>query len=289
MHGRFFLSLFIFAALLAGCFEPTAIVEQPEPEVALAQNFDDKATGTIRGQVVWEGAVPVSEEHLVRTIAYNPSLPKNPARFVLPHVPKVHPVSRGVENAVVFLRGIDPARLRAWDHPKVSIEFHERKLLVKQGAHVSGVGFVRRGSGIEIVNRDTEYHILRGRGTTFFAMPLVNANESRERKLTQTGLVDLTCAAGYYWLHAHLFVAEHPYYARTDADGRFALDQVPAGDYELVCWLPSWRVERKEVDPETAIISRLVWQTPKEQSATVRVVAGRASEASFGASARLFE
>jgi hypothetical protein len=207
----------------------------------------------------------------------------------MPHVPRVHPASRGIENAVVYLRGIEPDRSRPWDHPKVRIEFHERKLLVRQGDRVSGVGFVRRGGAIEVVNRDSEYHNLHGRGAAFFAVPLVNANHPNERRLTQSGLVDLTCGAGYHWLHAHLFVVEHPYYARTDADGRFTLDQVPAGKYELVCWLPSWRVERQERDPETAIVSRLTWQAPKELVESVRVEVGRTSESSFQWSTRRFE
>jgi len=33
-----------------------------------------------------------------------------------------------------------------------------------------------------------------------------------------------------------IVVAEHPYYAVTDAQGRFALSEVPAGDYQLHVW-----------------------------------------------------
>jgi hypothetical protein len=31
-------------------------------------------------------------------------------------------------------------------------------------------------------------------------------------------------------------VPAHPYYALTDAEGRFRLDDVPAGEYVLVAW-----------------------------------------------------
>src|SRR6185369_13034566 len=93
----------------------------------------------------------------------------------------------------------------------------------------------------------------------YFALPLIEANKMHERTLNQKGLVDLTCGAGYYWLHAHLFVADHPYYTCTDGEGRFTLDQVPAGAYEVVCWLPSCHLLRKEIDPETAITARLAW------------------------------
>jgi hypothetical protein len=287
MHGR--IGILGFLTLLGGCTELSVPNEQQEPPTALAQAFEPAMTGTIRGRVVWDGEAPASEERLVRAIAYNPHLHKNPARFSTPHIPKVQPQNRGVENAVVFLRGIDPRRGKAWDHPNARVEFHDRQLFVHQGNQRTQVGFVRRGSAVEIVNRDTEYHNLHARGAAFFAMPLLEANQVHERKLPQAGVVDLTCGAGYYWLHAHLFVTEHPYYARTDAEGQFVLDQVPTGSYEIVCWLPTWHITRKEVDPETGIIARLAWDAPKEQTQKVSVAAGGISELSSRWSQGMFD
>ena len=279
MHGRIGILGIACLSLLGGCSEARlpAPSESKAQATALAQSFDPATAGTIRGRIVWDGDAPVPEETLVRAIAYDPTFYKNPARFVTPHVPTVYPEHRGVGNAIVYLRGIDPRRSRTWDHANVRVEFHERQLLVHQGKPPTGLGFVRRGSAIEIVNRDTEYHNLHARGAAFFALPLIEANQVHERVLPQTGIVDLSCGAGYYWLHAHLFVGEHPYFTRTDADGQFALEQVPAGKYEVVCWLPSWHVRRKEVDPETGIIARLAWARPQEQVQTVQVEPGRAS------------
>jgi hypothetical protein len=283
MHGRIGILGIACLSLLGGCSEARlpAPPESKEQETALAQSFDPATAGTIRGRIVWDGDAPAPEETLVRAIAYSPTFYKNPAQFVTPHVPTVHPKHRGVGNAVVYLRGIDPRRSKKWDHANVRVEFHERQLLGQQGKQPTGLGFVRRGSAIEIVNRDTEYHNLHGRGAAFFAMPLIDANQIHERTLSQVGIVDLSCGAGYYWLHAHLFVAEHPYYTRTDADGNFALEQVPAGKYEVVCWLPSWHVLRKEVDPETGIIARLAWAEPQEQVRPVQVLAGQTSKFTY--------
>ncbi len=225
--------------------------------------------------------MPVATETLVRALAFNPALHKNPARFSTPHVPKVHGQNRGVESAVVYLRGIDPLRSREWDHAKVRVEFHNRRLTVYQGAKAGGIGFVQRDSAIEIVNRDGEYHNLHGRGAAFFAQPLVQRDVVHTRKLPESGVVDLTCGAGYYWLHAYLFVADHPYFTQTDADGRFTLEHVPAGTYELVSWLPNWHVQRKQYDPETAIIARLTWAPPVEQVRAVVVRAGATSDVSI--------
>jgi len=283
MHRRIGILGIACLSLLGGCSEASLPPppESKKQETALAQSFDPAAAGTIRGRIVWDGDAPAPEETLVRAIAYHPTFYKNPARFVTPHVPTVHPEHRGVGNAVVYLRGIDPRRSKAWDHANVRVEFHERQLLVQQGKQYASLGFVRRGSAVEIVNRDTEYHNLHARGAAFFALPLIEPNRVHERALPQTGIVDLSCGAGYYWLHAHLFVAEHPYYTRTDADGNFALEQVPAGKYEVVCWLPSWHVTRKEVDPETGIIARLAWAQPQEQVRPLQVQVGRTSEVTY--------
>jgi hypothetical protein len=290
MHGRIGIISFVVVAFLAGCSEvrfPTA-AEQNELETPLAQSFDRAQTGTIRGRVLWDGDIPVSQEFLVRAIAFNPNLHQNPARYFTPHIPNVDQGKRGVADAIVYLRGIDPRRSRAWDHGKVRVEFRERQLLVQQGDQRTGVGFVHRGSAIEIMNADGEYHNLHARGAAFFSMPLLEVNRVHERTFPQSGVVDLTCAAGYYWLHAHLFVAEHPYYTRTGADGQFSLDHVPTGMYEIVCWLPSWHVTRKEIDPETAITARLAWARPQEQAQMVQVRAGQMSEIPFSWTGKMF-
>ncbi len=37
-------------------------------------------------------------------------------------------------------------------------------------------------------------------------------------------------------MSAYIVVAEHPYYALTDANGEFTLDDVPPGPYRLRLW-----------------------------------------------------
>ena len=106
--------------------------------------------------------------------------------------------------------------------------------------------------------------------------------------MTKAGIAELTSGAGYYWLHGHLFVAEHPYYAQTDADGRFRLEQVPAGKYELMCWLPSWVVMRREYDPEAGIMVRYVWAEPKVQVQAVTVLANTVVDVDYRWQEKMF-
>lgn len=278
-------------ALLGGCWDASAVpVRHRQDEVThLAETHDADATGVIAGRVVWDGDVPEAVETVVHENAYNPFMYQKPAKFRTPHVPQVHSGTGGVANAVVYLKDVEACRSKPWSHPKARVVFHERDLRVVQGDHTSQVGFVQRGSSIEVVNQDDEYHLLRGRGAAFFAIPLKEKNHRHDRALTESGVVELTCSAGWYWYHAHLFVSEHPYYVCTDSEGRFRLDGVPEGTYDVVCWLPNWRIARRELDPETANVARLAWHTPREQTQKVRVQRGGAVDVPYRWTKALFE
>src|SRR5437868_5027969 len=103
MHGRMIFCLSFVAFL--GCTEPPAPIVPDPVETQIGQSFDASSTGTISGRVIWDRDIPTADEYLVRAIAFNPYLHKNPARYTTPHVPQVKASNRGVANAVVFLRG----------------------------------------------------------------------------------------------------------------------------------------------------------------------------------------
>ena len=227
----------------------------------------------------WDGDVPTLAPVLMTANAYHNCLHKKPVLCVPPHQPKV--ANGGVGDVVVFLRGVDPQRARPWDHKDVRIEFRDRRMLLKQGEIVSEAAFVRRGDAIETVNFDEDYHALRARGAEVFGLPLVKPNVPSRRTISHNGIVELTSGAGYYWQHSHVFVDDHPYYTRTDAEGRFRLEEVPAGTYQVVCWMPNWRVVHKEIDPETAIIARLTWAPAVEQRQNIEIRAGQTEAVGF--------
>jgi hypothetical protein len=284
MHGR---SLPLIASLLlalAGCIDESAPSNPLVPAAPPQQNaaFDVVNTGTIVGQVVWDGPIPDVAPFVVFA---TPDLPAQDGKLLThepnPFRPIVDPASKGVADAVVFLRGIDPNKARPWPHAPVRIEQQHRRIQVVQGDATSRVGFVRAGDSIEAVNRDPEYHALRARGAAFFTLPFADRDRPSYKQLKRSGIVELSSAAGYYWMQAHLFVVEHGYYARTDREGRFRLEQVPAGNYEAVCWMPSWIVARKDRDPESSLIARAVFAPSLEQTMPIGVRAGAANRLRF--------
>jgi len=235
---------------------------------------DPRAGGSVQGFIRWAGPLPS-----VPTIDHPEVVGASSitwTKFANPHAVRVDPSSLGVGGAVVYLRGVSPtqARARRWDHPPVRVEACERLLHVHQGPRVGLVGVVRVGDLIELVSRSQTYHAVAGRGAAFFAATLPVPDRPVTRQLTAPGLVELTSAAGHYWARAWLFVCEHPYWTLTNSDGSFTIEQVPAGQYELVVWHANPHICARQRDPESTLVTRLRFATPLEWKVPVVVEAG---------------
>ena len=64
-------------------------------------------------------------------------------------------------------------------------------------------------------------------------------------KFTKPETVKITCDV-HKWMIAYLIVHDDPYYAITDADGNFKIENVPTGTYKLQIWQES--LGRKKID-----------------------------------------
>lgn len=271
--------LILCAAVLAsGCgTEPPAAANSasdtpPQPPTA----FDPSACGEITGFVSWHRDVPVPTVDPVLAITVRPDGSGLDSRLVpLANAPRIDFASRGIAGAVVFLRGVDVARARPWDLPKVEVEFRDSQLVVKQGDRIGRTGFVRRGDEFTMRSAEPVFHSLRARGATFFTLAFPDPDQPLARTLDKCGRVELTSAAGFYWQAADVFVCDHPYYTVSEADGRFHFANVPTGRYDLVAWHPNWEITRTERNPETSLPNRLIYAPPLEASRPVTVPRGK--------------
>jgi len=286
VQGRTLLPL-LLVPFLATC-DPVAPPPEEEPAPPAANAFDEAASGTVTGHVLWKGelpqvppyrapANPVAEQH------------DNAKRlWANPNLPAVEPKTCSVKDAVVFLRGVEETKARPWDHPPVRVEFRDDELFVVQGDYAGRRGFVRRGDAVEVVSKRPAFEALQARGAAFFNLTLPDADRPRSRRLDHAGVVELSSGAGRFWMRGHLFVAGHPYFARTDTAGRFTLPQVPPGKYGLVCWHPNWREDVREHDADSYYVSRLTFRPAAEEACEVEVRRGETCDRTFTLSAKDF-
>lgn len=277
---KWLIPCWLFWVILPGCQDAAAPAVEPLPNRA-SSTFDAAAAGAIEGRVTWEGKQPTVPPFQVHAHFLAANKTPQPMIRPNPHAPHVETASGGVANAIVFLRGVDAQRARSWSHPPVRIEQGDYQLDVVQGSKRGLVGFVRQGGVVEMVATKHIFHSLRVRGATFFTLAFVEPNKISQRPLEKKGLIELSSGAGYYWMRGYLFVDDHPYYARTDATGRFTLEQVPPGQYQLVCWLPNWHILKKARDPETSLVTRVAFAEPVEVQQTVTVRRGEVGTVTF--------
>ncbi|MFN4258718.1 MAG: carboxypeptidase-like regulatory domain-containing protein [Gemmataceae bacterium] len=270
--------------LLIGCGSRTEQAEKTvaiiTPDAWLARAFDPAQTGTIAGLVTWSGAVPAEpSQHAAWLSLIGPPGPcrgsENPLR------PRIDASTGGVGNAVVFLRGVDVEKSRPWDHAPVEIEMKDYQIILRQQEHQPRYAFARRGEMVNMVSRQPAHHSLHADGAAFFTLSFPNPDQPLQRRLANSGIVELSSGIGYFWMRGYVFVSDHPYYAATDAQGQFELPQVPAGEYEIVAWMPNWKEVRRELDPETGQIVRLVHGTPAVKKQLVLVGQGTVATVGF--------
>ena len=183
--------LLLVLAATSGCLEAQVPPEKEESAPDKAGTlFDPATTGVIQGRVTWAGPLPQVAPFRM------PGLQEWPN----PYAPAIDPQTRGVKNAVVFLRGVDARRARPWHLGNVRVLQKGLQLHVQQDGQDRPVGFVRQGDEVEMVSEDTNFHSLHAGGAAFFTLPFLDLGCARKRRLCDKGVVELSSAAGFFWM-----------------------------------------------------------------------------------------
>ena len=100
---------------------------------------------------------------------------------------------------------------------------------------------VRAGTEVTFPNRDqVQHHVYSLSRPAKFEIPLHGGNEHESVVLDTPGIIPVGCNI-HDWMISHIVVVDTPWFGQTDADGRLALADLPAGRYKVEAWHPRLR------------------------------------------------
>ena len=205
-------------------------VARPGPVYVEAPVAD---SGTLVGRVRFAGELPKGEPVAVRknTDVCGEHKPFQ-ALVVGP--------TRGIKGTVVYLEGVEQGK-RA---PEFELD-NAKCLFVP---HVSAV---MAGAKVRIRNSDPILHNTHGfidRLTVFnIALPTKDQAVDVTQRIKKPGVVEVLCDAHTH-MRAWIVVRDNPYFAVSDDDGRFRIDEIPPGRYRVTAWHEGWLVTGKDKD-----------------------------------------
>ena len=223
MPARFIATLLLAAAVSAcgGNDQTPAAVQQTG-----TKRVDAATAGSIAGRVTYAGQAPAPA---ARRIDADPACAAS--GNTLTDESLLVDGSGGLKNAFVHVKdGLDGY---AFDAPASPVVLDQKGC--RYEPHVFGV---RVGQPIEILNSDATLHNVH-------AMPQVNGEFNQSMPLLGMKLretftapeigVPFKCDV-HGWMASYAGIVAHPYFAVTDASGRFSLPNLPPGTYTLEVW-----------------------------------------------------
>lgn len=188
--------------------------------------------GTLTGQVKWLGATPEASELLITRDFEICGIGYRARREV--DVTS----SGGLRAVVVYIVGVEAGK--AWPEARMGYFLDQVECFFDPYIQV-----VPSGADLQIVNSDPILHNIHGyeliddrRRRTLF-----NLGQPEEGTIVQPlrprrgQQVGLECDAHDFML-GWLFAAENPYALVVDSEGRFSMEDIPAGTYTVGAWHP---------------------------------------------------
>jgi hypothetical protein len=199
---------------------------------------------TIKGQVVFPKGQEIPRLPALANVNADPMhcLSKGPLpdeKFV------IDAKTRGIKNVVVWLRPADPnpkAKFQPADIHPADAKRKPQDVVIDQPCclFIPRIATARVGDTIVVKNPAPVNHnffwtsanngnlnvnVPPNGGRYVFANPLVN----------ETSPIQYKCTI-HPWMTGYVRIFDHPYYAVTDANGKFEIKDAPAGTWHIVSW-----------------------------------------------------
>ena len=192
--------------------------------------------GSIAGSVMYAGgAVERSPVNVTTDQGVCGQTPMLSAELI------VDPTRNTIQNVVVSIKGISGGK--SWSVPEDGLTLDQKGCSFDPHVLV-----VPAGQAFNILNNDGILHNVHTHGRN--NRPVNKAQPKfltkLSMKLNEAEFVRVTCNV-HSWMEAWIVVAEHPYYAVSDENGSFQIDNVPPGDYTLEFWHETLGVQSRSI------------------------------------------
>jgi plastocyanin len=132
-------------------------------------------------------------------------------------------------RAVVYLETAPAAALAARDPGRARMDQRNETFL----PHVLAVDV---GTRVDFPNNDRTYHnVFSLSSAKRFDLGRYPRGASESVRFDRPGIVRVFCDIHSH-MSAFILVFSHPYYATTEADGRYRIDRIPPGTYTVSAW-----------------------------------------------------
>jgi plastocyanin len=142
--------------------------------------------------------------------------------------------NRGVASVVVYLDGITEGK------PVPEIAPEDLTIDQRGCQYAPHIIAAPIGATVRFVNSDNVPHNVRVQNAASDSMIFNRAQPVEGRvdsMVVREAGPELVGCDYHPWMNAYIFGMKSPYYAVTDRDGRFEIDDIPPGNYSIKIWI----------------------------------------------------
>jgi plastocyanin len=175
-----------------------------------------------------------------------------------------------LRNVVIYLE-MDRARTLAAPGLSSSAETHKRATIAQSDERFAPhVVAVLQGATVDFPNEDDVYHnVFSLSSAKTFDLGRYPRGTSRSVTFQKPGTVQVFCHI-HSDMSAVVLVLDNPFFATPETNGRFALNDVPPGDYTIVAWHERVKPISRHVHVTSAGTSSINFNIPVPPPEAVR-------------------